>query len=238
MLTPSKWLCTWPLIFSGGSTPSRSRIVGTRSTAWWYCSRIWPGGGLVARPADDARVGRAAVELVALPHLERRVEGHRPTVRVVVVGRRPAQLVEHREARLEVVGDAVEQPVLVDGSVRAALAARAVVRHQDDERVLALAGLLEVVEQPADLVIGVRQEAGVDLRHSGEQPLLVVRERVPGLRVLERRERLAIGPLPRLRRADRVERAAARCPPGRGPSPSGGRGSVRASPRSPCRTGP
>ena len=31
MLTPSKWLCTWPPIVSGGSTPSTSRIVGTRS---------------------------------------------------------------------------------------------------------------------------------------------------------------------------------------------------------------
>src|SRR6185437_16258390 len=32
-------------------------------------------------PRDDARVACAAVELVALPHLERRVEGHRPAVR-------------------------------------------------------------------------------------------------------------------------------------------------------------
>ena len=42
MLTPSKSLCTWPLIAAGGSTPSTSRIVGTRSMAWWYCSRISP----------------------------------------------------------------------------------------------------------------------------------------------------------------------------------------------------
>src|SRR2546427_1870823 len=32
------------------------------------------------RPRHDARVARAAVELVALPHLERRVEGHRPAI--------------------------------------------------------------------------------------------------------------------------------------------------------------
>ena len=192
MLTPSKWLWTWPLIFSGGS--HAEQVEDRRDEVHRVVVLLpdLPGRGLVARPADDARVGRAAVELVALPHLERRVEGHRPAVRVVVVGRRPAQLVEHpARARLKVVGIAVEQQVLVDRSVRAALAGRAVVRHEDDERVLALARLLEVVEQPADLVIGVRQEARVDLGHAGEEPLLVVRERVPGLRVLERRERLA-----------------------------------------------
>ena len=47
------------------------------------------------RPRDDARVARAAVELVALPHLERRVERHRPAVRVVVVRLRAAELVDH-----------------------------------------------------------------------------------------------------------------------------------------------
>jgi hypothetical protein len=62
------------------------------------------------RPRDEARVGGAAVELVALPHLERRVEGHRPAVGVVVVGLRATELVEHGERRVEVVGHAVEQP--------------------------------------------------------------------------------------------------------------------------------
>ena len=48
-------------------------------------------------PGDDARVAGAAVELVALPHLERRVERHRPTGRVVVVGQRAAELFDLRE---------------------------------------------------------------------------------------------------------------------------------------------
>ena len=46
---------------------------------------------------------------------------------------------------------------------------RAVVGDDDDQRVLALAGLLEVVEQPADLVVGVGEEPGVHLGHPGEQ---------------------------------------------------------------------
>ena len=36
MLMPSKWLWACPPIASGGSTPSASSSVGTRSTAWWY----------------------------------------------------------------------------------------------------------------------------------------------------------------------------------------------------------
>ncbi len=42
MLTPSNGVCVWPLIASGGFDPRASRIVGTRSIAWWYCSRISP----------------------------------------------------------------------------------------------------------------------------------------------------------------------------------------------------
>ena len=67
-------------------------------------------------------------------------------------------------------------------------------------------GLLQVVEQPPDVVVGVREEAGVDLRHPREQALLVVAERVPGPGVVELGERLAVGAGPGLRRADRVER--------------------------------
>ena len=60
-------------------------------------------------PGDDARVGGAAVELVPLPHLERRVERHRPAVRVVVVGPRPAELVQHGQVRRHVIGDPVSE---------------------------------------------------------------------------------------------------------------------------------
>jgi len=45
---------------------------------------------------------------------------------------------------------------------------------EDDDRVFGLARLLEEVEQPADLVVRVAQEARVDLGHAGEQALLVV----------------------------------------------------------------
>ena len=144
------------------------------------------------RPRDDARVGRAAVELVALPHLERRVERHRPAVGVVVVGLGAAELVEQREVLLHRVRDAVGDVVLVHRPVRAALSARAVVGDQQDQRVLALLGLLQIVQQPPDLVIGVRHEPGINLRHPAEQPLLVGRQRVPRPGHVQRRERLPV----------------------------------------------
>ena len=174
--------------------------------AWWYCSRSSLAAGEARGPRDDARVRRAAVELVALPHLERGVERHRPAVGVVVVGLDAAEVVEHREVLVDVVGDPVEDLVLVDRSVGPALAAGAVVGDHDDHRVLALAGVLEVVEQAPDLLVGVAHEPCVHLGHPAEQPLLLGRQGVPRAREVERREGLAVGPGPLARHADRVQR--------------------------------
>ena len=63
---------------------------------------------------------------------------------------------------------------LVDRAVGPAFAAGSVVRDHDDEGVLALAGLLQIVEEPTDLVVGVGQEPGVDLGHPTKQALLVL----------------------------------------------------------------
>ena len=131
--------------------------VGTRSIAWWYWSRISPVAVIAFGQEIMHGSLRAAVELVALPHLERRVERHRPPVRVVVVGLRAAEVVDQREVRLDVVRHAVDELVLVERAVRAALAAGAVVGHQHDQRVLELLGLLEIFEQPADLIVDVRR---------------------------------------------------------------------------------
>ena len=73
-------------------------------------------------------------------------------------------------------------------------------------RVLPLPGLLQVVQQPADVMVGVRQEPRVHLGHPAEQPLLLRRQRIPRPGDIQRRERLALGPLAGLRRADRVDR--------------------------------
>ena len=103
------------------------------------------------------------------------------------------------EVGLHLVGPAVEELVLVDRSVGRPLARRAVVGAVEDDRVVELAGLLEVVDDPPDLVVGVLREAGEDLGHACEQPLLVVGERVPRAHVVQR----AVGALGQ--RVDRRE---------------------------------
>jgi hypothetical protein len=87
------------------------------------------------------------------------------------------------------VRPAVGEFALVDRAVRAALAGGAVVGRVDDDGVVELARLLEVVDDATDLVIGVLAEAGIDLDHAAEQPLLVVRQRLPGTHRVARCER-------------------------------------------------
>jgi hypothetical protein len=83
-------------------------------------------------------------------------------------------------------GVAVEELVLVDGTVGAALARRAVVGGVDHDGVLELAALLQVVDDAADLHVGVLRGPGVDLHEAREQLLLVGGERVPRADVIGR----------------------------------------------------
>ena len=83
---------------------------------------------------------------------------------------RPAPLVDVRELRRRFADDAVERQHLVVGAVRAAFGARAVVADDvEEERVVELAHVLERLNQPADLVVGVLPEAGEGLHLAREQ---------------------------------------------------------------------
>ena len=189
------------------------------------------------RPGNQAQVrGAALVAGIALPVRERRVERPRPPGRVVVEAGRGTELVDARQVRLDRVGDPVEELVLVERAVRAAFGARTVVGGDDDDRVVELAGLLEVIDQPADLVIGVGDEPGIDLRHPREQTLLVGAQGVPRLHVVELWPRLTLrsGCVGLTVGVDLGERCVS---PGRDRAPSDGRGSPVGSPRSPCRSG-
>ena len=157
------------------------RVDGRHDVDGMHVLAAQAGGGDPGRPRDDHRVGGAALEVrVPLPQLERGVERPRPPGRVMVVRRRAAQVLKMGQIGLDAVRDPVEVFVLVDRSVRAALTGGPVVRHQDDDRVIELPALLQVIQQPPDLVVGVGQEARVDLGHPREQPLLVVGEGIPG----------------------------------------------------------
>ena len=102
---------------------------------------------------------------------------------VVVEVFRAAELVDRREILLQIVGHVVEELVLVDRAVRSALGARAVVGDEHDQRVVELAQLLEEVDQAADVVVGVLEEAGEHLHHARIQLALVRRQRLPVLHV-------------------------------------------------------
>ena len=134
---------------------------------WVNCDRTPPFSVDPVGPVDDGAVaGAAPVRGDLLGPLERSVHGPRPTHRVVVVRAGRSELVhlaEHELGRLE-LGHAVEVGHLVEGAVHGALGRGAVVADDvvDDRVVEDLEGL-EGVDDPADVVVGVLEEAGVHL---------------------------------------------------------------------------
>src|SRR5262249_54616295 len=117
-------------------------------------ARVGDGG-----PAYDQRVTDAAFVGLALPAPEGRVAGEGPAPWVVSVAVRAAQVVEHGEGLGDVVWQAVEDEVLVEAAVRAALGAGAVVTERDDQRPLELTPRGEEREEAPQVVVGVREEA-------------------------------------------------------------------------------
>ena len=131
--------------------------------------------GDVAGPGHDHALRRAAEVRRHLLHpLERRVHRPGPAGREVREGplrspeRIPEELVLHRH------GDAVEGGELVRRAVEHAFGARAVVAADiDDQRVVELAEVLDGLDDPADLVVGVGEVGAVDVRLLDEELLLV-----------------------------------------------------------------
>ncbi len=177
---PVEWVLLDPAVHRGhlqadGLQDRRHDVDGVVVLVAHLAAGLHPLG-----PVDDQRVTGAAGELrVALEHLERGGERHRPAGGVVVVGLRAAEFVEVGQVLLEAVREAVEELVLVHRSVRGALTGGTVVRAVEDDRVVELTGALQEVDDAAHLDVGVLGEPGEDLGHSAEQPLLVVVELGP-----------------------------------------------------------
>ncbi|MCY1516349.1 hypothetical protein D9M68_509700 [compost metagenome] len=139
-----------------------------------------------ARPRHDQRRARAA-EVCGdqLGALERRGAGPGPARVVHVVGLAPAQCVEAAQAfqQLEVLryfcGDAVLRQQLDHGAVLSFGAAAVVAEHEEHQRVVAQPELLQLVDDLADLRIGVLQEAGVDLHQPALERALGLGNAVP-----------------------------------------------------------
>ena len=117
------------------------------------------------RPGDDERIAGATPVGLPLPPAERRVPGPRPAPRVVVEVPGAADLVDQRQAFLQRLLGVVEELGLVGGPRGTALGAGAVVGDDHDQGVVEVPLLAQKLDQPPDLLIGVGQEAGVDLHH-------------------------------------------------------------------------
>ena len=136
-----------------------------------------------ARPVHDHAVaGAAPVGGDLLGPLVRGVHGVRPADGVVVVGVRAAEVADpvlHELDGLQLAG-AVERDGLVEGAVDRALGRGAVVADDEvDQGVVEQFQPGQRVDEPADVVVGVLEEPGVDLHLAGEHRLEVVGHVVP-----------------------------------------------------------
>ena len=135
------------------------------------------------RPVHDHAVPRAApVRRHLLGPLIGCVHRVRPADGVVIVGFRPAQLVQSRDeefGRFERFGT-VEVDHLVEGAAERALGRCAVVTDDvEHQRIVQQPQLLDRVEQPAHVVVHVLHVPGVHLHLPAQDGLEILRHRVP-----------------------------------------------------------
>ena len=154
------------------------------SMTWQNWFRMPPLSLISFGIADDRAVARAApVRGDLLGPLVGRVHRPRPADREVVVGRRRTELVDlrdHELGRLE-RAHAVEVGHLVEGALERALGRRAVVADDHvDERVVVDAEVLDRVDHPSRVVVGVLHEGRVDLHLALEDRLQRRVHVVPG----------------------------------------------------------
>ena len=171
------------------------------SIAWREMRPQRTGLGDPLGPVHDERVARAAeMRADLLSPLKRRVARPRPRRGVVRIHHRAAPRVDAsvalRELELHLVAqrDPVLHRQLVERAGDRALHAGAVIPPDPQhERVLQLAELIDRVDHPADVVIGVLGEARVHLHLPGVKRLQLVRDVVPRRERLIARRQLRIG---------------------------------------------
>ncbi len=137
------------------------------------------GGDPVAPPHDHPVAGAPEVRDLLGPGV-RRVHGQGPPGRVDPVRRGVAQRVEAGGHVGGVVLDPVSDQVLAEGAAGSALAGGAVVAEQvEDQGVVEHLEVVQGVDQPADLHVGVLGEACVGLHEPRGDALLGLVELVP-----------------------------------------------------------
>ena len=149
------------------------------------------------RPVHDGAVARPApVGGNLLGPLIRGAHRMRPAHGIVIVGLRPAELVVplHEEFRRFEGRQAVEIGHFVVGAVQCAFSRCAIVTDDVvDERVVENVELLHAIEQASDVMVGVFQEARIDLHLAAKNGLERLRHVVPGRDLVMTRGEPAVG---------------------------------------------
>src|SRR5512132_1173935 len=140
MLVPCSGCCCTPWTMVGSGSPATSSTVAAMSITWVELGAELPSGLDALGPVDDGAVaGAAPVGGDLLGPLVRGVHGMGPADRVVVVGLRPAELVDPRrqELRCLQMAEAAEGDHLVEGPLQRPLGGGAVVPDdQVDQRLI------------------------------------------------------------------------------------------------------
>ena len=171
-----------PFSVFGAGIPVASRMVGTDVDQMVELPADAARVVDVAGPRDRHALCRAAeVRRHLLRPLERRVHRPRPRCGKVREGLiRAPERVRQSSWALTGTGNAVEGGELVRRAVERTFGAGTVVAADvDDQRVVELAHVVDGLNHAADLVVGVGEVGGVNVRLPDEQPLLVRREIVP-----------------------------------------------------------
>ena len=129
---------------------------------------------------------------VLLVAAQRRVRRHRPAMREIAVGVGAADVVDAADFLRHRLGPEIERPHRIDEAERSALLARAIVGHDDDERVVAHACGLEERDQPRQMPVGMIEHAGEGRLQAGEDALLVSAVLVPCLHAVVARRHFGV----------------------------------------------
>jgi len=132
---------------------------------------------------DRAVAGAAKVRRHLLGPLIGRIHRMRPAHGVMVVGFWTAEVVDlaHQEFSGLEIAHAVEHGHLVEAAVRRSLGGGAIVSEDVvDQRVVEDFQFLQGIEQPADVMVGMFEEPGVDLHLATEDSLEFLRHVVEG----------------------------------------------------------
>ena len=156
--------------------PAASRIVGNDVDDVVELAALLPRRADPARPGDRESVaGPPEMRRHLLHPLKRRVECPGPADVVVVLASRRAEVGQVGEQPFGVLGQPVLKRRRAPGAVQRALGRCAVVTaHVDEQGVVPLSQLVDSVDDPPDLRVGVGQETGVDLHQAPGHRLVAV----------------------------------------------------------------